>query len=749
MEDDFLSWPRQRQRAELDHIQRLLDDTRHCLNLYDGEYRDSYDVDHSWPHTPEPISASTPYPSSERFTVRPQGPESFLTSRVGDHIPSVSQVNTLVTQTTSVFSFTRPIAVTSAVSQTQRQVSFAPPPRDTSIHELSPMEQTSVYGRISLPGVSQQSCVSEISAPRDFPHFRVDSGGVMGQEGAHQFLQENLTVPQTEFPLHDGFQGVRTQQLLGTARVRHPVHNTSQLESQSHAQAPVMGQQSLLGFRQRPGGQGIDVTASVNPVGRRHDHSSRTPQAEQYQSWQPAGQVPELRPNQLAGDHGFGNPSAGGVVRVSFGETGYSHVTNQPLLSGYGYETTASSHVGGARLPDVRDQSSPQVGHLGASQRGLIGDHGVFVGHSHPSTSAMQLPRPGVAKIGCGPPLHVSPSTSSGDLGQQSTVQASGVCMQPSCSSTGVGAMSCPHSSQSPGPQIPHSRAGVDYATGNKPKRIAGYDGKSSWSDYLAQFEIASKMNNWDSQQKAMELATSLVGQARGVLSDLSPSDRFDYSALVQKLTLRFEPGDLIGMYQSQLRGHRRKRNETIPELVQEISKLTRKAFPSADEETRNYMAVTSFITALANEKQELFVYQRDPKRIEEAGRAAMAFETFQADRQQDQANGSQTPFLRMQQGPSSSATSIPGDHLKQLLDRIERLERSQGGQQGSKRSGWNTRTGSSGVCFHCGQAGHWKRRCPNRVTTSSSSSVNVSGGQAQPLATPVSSNEVVSENTD
>ena len=257
-------------------------------------------------------------------------------------------------------------------------------------------------------------------------------------------------------------------------------------------------------------------------------------------------------------------------------------------------------------------------------------------------------------------------------------------------------------------------------------------------------------MINWDSQQKAMELATSLVGQARGVLPDLSPSERFDYSALVQKFTLRFEPGDLIGMYQSQLCGHRRKRNETIPELVQEVSKLTRKAFPSADEETRNYMAVTSFITALANEKQELFVYQRDLKRIEEAGRAAMAFETFQADRQQDQANRSQTPFLRMQQGPSSSVISIPGDHLKQLLDRIEWLGHSQGGQQGSKRSGWNTRTGSSGVCFHCGQVGHWKRRCPNQETTSSSSSsVNVSGGQARSLANPVSSSEVVSENMD
>ena len=318
----------------------------------------------------------------------------------------------------------------------------------------------------------------------------------------------------------------------------------------------------------------------------------------------------------------------------------------------------------------------------------------VFVDHSHPSTSAMQLPGPGVAKIGCVPSLHVSPSTSSGDLGQQSVVQISGVCMPPYCSSTGVGAMSCLRSSQSPVPQIPHSQTGLHFATGNKPRRIAGYDGKSSRFNYLAQFEIASKMNNWDSQQKAMEFATSLV--------------------------------------------------------VQEVSKLTRKAFPSADEETRNYMAVTSFITALANEKLELFVYQRDPKRIEEAGRAAMAFETLQADRRQDQANGGQTLFLHMQQGPSSSATSIPGDNLKQLLGHIERFEHSQGGQQGSKRSGRNTRTGSSGICFHWGQAGHWKRRCPNWVTTSSSSSsANVGGGQAQPLANPVSSSEVVLENTD
>ena len=62
----------------------------------------------------------------------------------------------------------------------------------------------------------------------------------------------------------------------------------------------------------------MDVTAPVNPMVLRHDHSSRTPQMEQYQSWQPAGQVPDLRPNQIAEGHGFGNPSAGGCCESFF-----------------------------------------------------------------------------------------------------------------------------------------------------------------------------------------------------------------------------------------------------------------------------------------------------------------------------------------------------------------------------------------------------------------------------------------------
>ena len=44
-------------------------------------------------------------------------------------------------------------------------------------------------------------------------------------------------------------------------------------------------------------------------------------------------------------------------------------------------------------------------------------------------------------------------------------------------------------------------------------------------------------------------------------------------------------------------------------------------------------MSVPSFISALDNEQQELFVYQRDSKKVEEAGRAAMSYETFKLGR--------------------------------------------------------------------------------------------------------------------
>ena len=56
-----------------------------------------------------------------------------------------------------------------------------------------------------------------------------------------------------------------------------------------------------------------------------------------------------------------------------------------------------------------------------------------------------------------------------------------------------------------------------------KQKRPAMYDGKFCCKYYLVQFDIIAQLNGWDEITRAMELATSLNGRTRSVLTDIDP----------------------------------------------------------------------------------------------------------------------------------------------------------------------------------------------------------------------------------
>ena len=127
-----------------------------------------------------------------------------------------------------------------------------------------------------------------------------------------------------------------------------------------------------------------------------------------------------------------------------------------------------------------------------------------------------------------------------------------------------------------------------------------------------------------------MELATNLEGMARGVLSDVKPEHRPNFAVLVDKLMQKFKPDGQVTIYQLQQQNHKHRRNKTIPELVHEINRIARKAYPMADEVTRSSMAVSSFISSLGNEAKQHFVNQKDPQNLEDATRAALSYETSQ-----------------------------------------------------------------------------------------------------------------------
>lgn len=52
------------------------------------------------------------------------------------------------------------------------------------------------------------------------------------------------------------------------------------------------------------------------------------------------------------------------------------------------------------------------------------------------------------------------------------------------------------------------------------------YNGRSSWEDYLTQFELIAELNRWDDYTKAMCLTAHLQGEAEAALANISPTLR-------------------------------------------------------------------------------------------------------------------------------------------------------------------------------------------------------------------------------
>ena len=162
-----------------------------------------------------------------------------------------------------------------------------------------------------------------------------------------------------------------------------------------------------------------------------------------------------------------------------------------------------------------------------------------------------------------------------------------------------------------------------------KPKRPPTFDGSTNWQDFLVQFNMIAVVNKWDNATKAYELATSLRGVAQGIVTDIEPEKRLDFNSLVAALTSRFEPVNQANMYKSQLNSMFRKSGQTLPELGQEIRRITRLAYPTAPIEIRDQLAKDCFVRAVNDPKIQLSIFQREPKTIDDCIRYGLDYEAF------------------------------------------------------------------------------------------------------------------------
>ena len=185
--------------------------------------------------------------------------------------------------------------------------------------------------------------------------------------------------------------------------------------------------------------------------------------------------------------------------------------------------------------------------------------------------------------------------------------------------------------------------------------KAATYDGSSSWLDYKAHFETCAEINNWTNTEKGLYLAVALRGQAQSVMGNLSDKSK-DYDSLVKALEDRFAPPNQTELYRVQLRERRQKASESLPELGQDIRRLTNLAYPTATTELRETLAKDQFVDSLISVDMRLRIIQARPTSLNDAVRHAVELEAF---------NRAEKSKLESQSILNAATTSSPTQEQK------------------------------------------------------------------------------------
>ncbi|MCG8034213.1 MAG: hypothetical protein JAZ03_18850, partial [Candidatus Thiodiazotropha taylori] len=235
--------------------------------------------------------------------------------------------------------------------------------------------------------------------------------------------------------------------------------------------------------------------------------------------------------------------------------------------------------------------------------------------------------------------------------------------------------------------------------------KVAIYDGKTSWRDFLSQFEMAAHANRWDRNTRAVRLACNLRGSAQALLSDLTLEVKYDYDRLVAALTNRFEPENQCDIYKAQIKQRMRKKDEPLTELAQDITRLTRMAYPSAVQDLRDTLAKDCFVEALNDAELEMFVCQKEPETLEEAVRVALKYEAFSHSRCKRLMTSKSS--VRMQH-ESSDVESVSGGDIREIKAALSEIKQANKSQINPDQNVRDTRR-----CFICNENTHLRRNCP------------------------------------
>ena len=281
------------------------------------------------------------------------------------------------------------------------------------------------------------------------------------------------------------------------------------------------------------------------------------------------------------------------------------------------------------------------------------------------------------------------------------------------------------------------------------------YSGKESIIDYLKQFELTAKRNQWGDSDKASALLCALDGTARSILSEIDDDDQSNYLKIKHLLLNRFGPVLHTEVHEQALRDLKLARGQPIRELSTEVTRLAKLAYPDFEQSARCRLATNALINAICDKDVMFYIKDKNPSSVDEVCTLYERYRVLtgsssqrkpaivngvkpeddvqtvsssgsndvliaslvkqgEAQQQQVQKLTDAVALLLQTQAASAQATAGPSRHsAPNESSMTQKAPAAQPRQYAPPQSGINRLP--PGPCPRCKEPGHWRRDCPRQ----------------------------------
>lgn len=252
------------------------------------------------------------------------------------------------------------------------------------------------------------------------------------------------------------------------------------------------------------------------------------------------------------------------------------------------------------------------------------------------------------------------------------------------------------------------------------------------WSDWSEQFDLAADVNNWDGPLKLKFMSLLLSGRARDIYSGLSADAKNDYVSLKSAMARCFDPCDSSDWSRAAFTERRRMHNETAREFGNALRRLATKAYPSADNGTRDMLARDQFLTHFVAGDFRVSLRRAKPKTLDDAIDLASEIELLKNLEQTHMTSDAKVRGVVEHKPKNDEQMAVMLGMVEELRQEIKSLRTTVSTLQQSMKNSTSsqsvgelgrdgafsqrplTRTGGAGGgCWECGCTRHIKRECP------------------------------------